>query len=121
MPRVNHVAAAVAAKGYPTTLPLAVNSADLAFFASDAANKEMVDQADNLILIAWNSGVTSRTVQISSAPYLGRSGDIAAYALETAGDHAIFGPFPAAGWRQSDGKLYFEASHAEVKWALVLV
>lgn len=120
MPRVDHTAAAVVAKAYPATLPLAANSTDLAFFASDAVNFEKVNQADNLVLIAWNSGATGRTVTITSAVYQGRSGDITAYALE-AGDHAAFGPFPSAGWRQSDGKLYFAGSHAEVQWALILV
>lgn len=120
MPRVDHTPAAVAIKSYPDPLPVAANSADLAFFASDAANFEKANHTDNLILIAWNSGVVGRTVTISSASYQGRTGDITTYALE-AGDHAIFGPFPAAGWRQSDGKLYFAGSHAEVKWALVLI
>lgn len=121
MPRVAHVPAAVGVKSYPDPLPVAALSADRTMFASDATNKEKAPHTDNLILVAWNSGVTGRTVTITSASYQGRSGDISAYAL-AAGAHAIFGPFPAAGWRQpSDGQLYFEASHADVKWDLILI
>lgn len=120
MPRVDHTALPVAIKGYPDPLPIAALSADRTMFASDATNFEKVNHAENLVLVAWNSGVTGRTVTITSASYQGRSGDITAYAL-AAGAHAIFGPFPNAGWRQSDGKLYFGASHLDVKWDLILV
>lgn len=117
MPRVDHTAQSPAAGGYPD-LPLDANVADLTFFAADPTNKESVTYAESVLIIAWNSGASTRTVTITSKKYHGRTGDISAYSLE-AGDHAVFGPFPASGWRQDDGKLYFEANNAEVKFALL--
>lgn len=120
MPRVDHTAQVIAVKGFPDPIVPVALSADLTFFASDATNKEMVNFSEGLILIAWNSGATPRTVTISSVKYQGRTGDIGPYTIGV-GLHSGFGPFPNAGFRQVDGKLYFEAAHLDVKWALLLV
>lgn len=56
----------------------------------------------------------ARTITITSVPdRLGRTGDIGPYSIAP-GASAIFGPFPKEGWRQENGMLYFEASHASV-------
>lgn len=43
---------------------------------------------------------------------------ISAYSLG-AGEYAAFGPFEREGWMQSDGYIYLEASHAEVKFGVL--
>lgn len=119
MPRVTRTAVAPVVTGYPT-LPVTANAADLVFTAADATNFEQVVHTERVIILARNTGVGVRTVTITSAPYLGRTGDISAYSLD-AGDTGIFGPFPAAGFRQTDGKLYFAGSHAEVLFAVIAI
>lgn len=103
---------------YPS-LPIAADAADLAFTAADATNKEQFTASGNDLLVAYNSGASPRTITITSvADEKGRTGDITTYSL-AAGEFAVFGPLKKAGWMQSDGKIYMEASHAEVKWAIV--
>lgn len=120
MPRVTRTAISLGAVGYPA-LPLPVNSADIPLTAADATNKEQVAHTEKLVIVARNSGVVDRTVSITSvADTHSRVGDIAAYILN-AGDVGIFGPFPASGWRQVDGKLYFEGAHADILFACVLL
>lgn len=99
----------------------AANAADFTFAAADATNKEQFTASSSDLIIAFNSGVSTRTVTITSAADpQGRTGDISAYSLG-AGEYAVFGPFNGyvQGWRQSDGKMYIEASHADVKWAII--
>lgn len=102
---------------YPT-LPLAADSADVVFTAADATNKESFVASGNDLVLAWNSGASTRTVTITSVALNGRTGDVTTYSL-SAGEIAVFGPFQVAGWRQTDGKIYHEASHADVKWAII--
>lgn len=97
------------------------NAADLTMTAADAVNYEMVALTGNELVIAHNTGAGARTVTISSVvDDLGRTGDITAYSLG-AGEYAVFGPFGLEGWKQTDGKLYFAAEHAEVKLGVVKV
>lgn len=103
---------------YPALQP-AANSLDLAFTAANATDKEEVIVRGPTLLIAQNTGAGARTVTVTSvADDKRRTGDITAYPID-AGEFAVLGPFNADGWMQSDGKLYFEASHSEVKWAVV--
>lgn len=119
MARVTRTAVPLGASGYPT-LPVVALSADITMTAADATNKEQVLHAANVMIFARNSGATPRTVTITSVAYLGRSGDVGPYTIGV-GLFSIFGPFPAAGFRQSAGGwLFFEASHAEVLFACVL-
>lgn len=103
---------------YPTLQP-AVNTLDIALTAADVANKNQAAQAGSRqVLLAFNSGVTPHTVTISSAVDVqNRTGDITAYSVG-AGELMAF-LLKSTGWRQSDGKLYFEADHAEVKFAVI--
>lgn len=119
MPRVTRTAVSLGAAGYPT-LPLTALAADITLTAADATNKEQVLHTDRLVVIARNSGATPRTVTISSIAYLGRTGDIGPYTVG-AGLTAIFGPYPAAGFRQAGGWLFFEASHLDIVFACVLL
>jgi hypothetical protein len=86
--------------------------------AADATNKEEVVITGREILIAQNTGAGARTVTITSVAINGRTGDITSYSLG-AGEFGVFGPFRREGWAQGTGKLYFEAEHAEVKWAVI--
>lgn len=105
---------------YPV-LPIAADSADLNLQASSGSsgsngNQILWGDAGALVLIAQNSGASTRTVTITSKvdPY-NRTGDISAYSLG-AGEIAVW-ILERQGFYQSDGYLYLEANHAEVKFA----
>jgi len=97
------------------------NLADMVMTAAEASLKNQYVCSGNDIVIAHNTnaGSTARTVTVTSSadPY-GRTGDITAYSIG-AGEFAIFGPFKTTGWIQADGKVYLEASNAEVKFGVV--
>ena len=95
---------------YPTAAVLLTQT------AADATNFEYITLAGNEVLIVWNSGATGRTFTITSlADSHNRTGDITTQAI-AADEHFAFGPLGLDGWRQTNGQLYFQASHAEVKW-----
>lgn len=95
-------------------------AADITMKAAISADKEQASHNGKVLIIAHNTdGANPYTVTFSSVvDDLGRTGDITAYSL-AAGDYCVFGPFSTEGWRQSDGKLYFEASNAAIKFAVV--
>lgn len=105
---------------------LAANSADIAMTAADTVNNNMCSIEGNTFLLAQNThATTAYTVTITTvADALGRTGDITAYQMD-AGDIAIFGPFPVAGFQQPTGtdagKLYFQANNASVKFAAIKI
>ena len=96
------------------------NAADLPMTAANASDLNQVVATNNDLIIAHNTGAGANTVTITSIadPSYGRVGHITTYSLG-AGEYAAFGPFKNAGWKQADGMLYFEASHAEVKFGIV--
>jgi len=102
---------------FPT---ISANSADMSMTAADATNKEQILATQKQIVIAHNTGASTRTVTITSVAdsRTNRTGDISAYSLG-AGEYAAFGPFEREGWMQSDGYIYLEASHAEVKFGVL--
>jgi hypothetical protein len=116
MPRVTLTArAALGALGSLYT----ANAADLTMTAADATSKELTAHTGKVLVVAQNTGAGARTVTITSTvDGGGRTGDIAAYSIG-AGEYAVFGPFDLDGWVQTDGKLYLEAEHAEVKFGVV--
>lgn len=99
---------------------LAADAAKLTWTAADATNFQMTDHTGNELILAWNqSADTDRTVTIETvADDLGRTGDIAAYNVDFA-SISVLGPFPLEGFRQSNGKLNFKASHADIKFAVI--
>ncbi len=112
---------------YPV-LPITALSADLNFQASTGASGSSGNQfawgdSARLLLIAINTGITGRTVTITSKvdPF-NRTGDITAYAVAIG---ALASPIASAwilerqGFYQSDGMLYCEANHAEIKFACI--
>jgi len=112
----------IACGNFPATLPITANAADLVMTAADATNKEEFVSSGREIVIAHNTGVSTRTVTVTSVAdgFSKRTGDISAYSLG-AGEYAVFGPFERQGWMQSDGKIYLEASHADVKFGIVTI
>lgn len=104
-----------------TTAPGSYATAGVALTmaAADVGNKNQFVASGEDLVIAHNTGATEHTITINSVadPY-GRTGDITAEAI-AAGAYKIFGPFKTAGWRQSDGRIYLEANHAEVKFGVV--
>ena len=104
---------------YPPIQPTALSMSQT-LVAADATNKEQFAVTGKEILVAFNSnaGSTARTVTITSvADQFNRTGDITAYSVPK-GALFMFGPAQLMGWKQSDGYVYVEASHAEILWGL---
>lgn len=105
---------------YPTLQPTAA-SLTLTELAADATNFQSAafGTANQLAIIAHNTGAGARTVTITSvADGLNRTGDITAYSI-AAGGIAFLGPFQRSGWAQTDFALYFQGSHAEVLFSVI--
>ena len=98
----------------------AANVADLDMDAADPSNKNQYTPSSRDLVIAHNTGGSAYTITITSAadPTYGRTGDIDSYSLG-AGEYAVFGPFVRAGWVQSDGYVYLEASNALVLFGVI--
>ncbi len=87
--------------------------------AADVANLNSFVANGNDLVIAENTGATPYTITITSAPDpYGRTADIATESI-AAGAIRIYGPFPLAGWQQSDGSIYLQASNVAVKFGVV--
>ena len=94
------------------------NSADLTWQQADTTNDNQVLLREGDILLFWNQGAGAQTVTINSVALYGRTGDITAYSVGV-DEIAHFGPVKAAGWKQSDGYLYFEASTNDIYWCVL--
>lgn len=94
---------------------ISANAADLTQTAADVSNGNQFTMSGGEIIIADNTGASAYTITLTSAPdTLGRTKDISAYSIG-AGEVAIFGPFEAYGWRQSNGKFYIDCDNTAVK------
>jgi hypothetical protein len=96
--------------------------ADIYMQAADVGNGNQVSVEGNELVFVYNGAGTTETVTIDSTddyPYL-RESDLTSYSMAT-GDYACFGPFKPLGWRQADGKLYINCSHASMKIGVVQV
>lgn len=112
MPRQNLTKTTLNRNGWPTAGTL------VTFTAANPTDKEQFPLTGKEIVIARNSGASSRTITITSVAYNGRTGNITAESI-AAGAVRVFGPFDINGWRQTDGNLYLEANHAEVLFAVL--
>lgn len=94
------------------------NEADVTMAAADQGDGNQFTFAGKDLVIARNTGAGAHTITITSVadPY-GRTQNIS-YSLG-AGEIAVFGPFEAAGWQQSDGQVYLSADSAEVYFGVV--
>lgn len=104
--------------------PGTVNAGDLAltFTAADTVNFNQFAAAGTEVLIVNNTDVGSQTITLTSKPdAFGRSADIATYSMAT-GTFAWFNFRNANnGWIQADGNIYFQASSANVKFAVLRI
>ena len=114
MPRATALTKSIAPGNYPAA------GVAVTFTAADATNKDQFVFSGGELVIANNTGATSRTVTLTSvANSKGRVKHITADTL-AAGAFKMYGPFKdKTGWAQSGGLFYLEASHAEVKFAVV--
>jgi hypothetical protein len=108
------------AQGNFPTLQPAANSLDLIMTAADATNKEQFVASGKDLIIFHNTGVSTRAVTFTSVvdPKNNRPGDVTAYSIG-AGKYGHFGPLTREGWMQTDGYIYSEASHADVKFGVI--
>lgn len=91
----------------------------LTFTDGDASNNNQLQLVGGESLLVRNSGVTGRLLTIVSAPDgFNRTRDIS----ETlaAGEERVYGPFLPQGWRQTDGFLYVNPAHADLKLAVLV-
>jgi hypothetical protein len=102
---------------YPT-LPIGATDADFTFAAADTSNGNSFVSTGRELLLVNNSGGSAYTVTITSvADSIQRTGDITTYSIG-AGLFSWFGPFQQAGWKQSDGTIYVDASNTAITFAV---
>lgn len=87
--------------------------------AGDATENNQCDFTGREIIQARNVGVGARSVSVISAadPENQRTGDITTYNIP-AGKTITLDFLPKKGWRQANGKLYLNPSHAEVEFSI---
>ena len=105
------------AEAAPGTNPLAENV--LTFTAADVANGNQFTHTGHELLIVENSGAVERNVTLLSLAVAGRLDPKHNTAQPMpAGQRRVYGPF-ANGWRQTDGFVYVNGDHAEVKFCVL--
>jgi hypothetical protein len=110
------------ALGSKSSAYASANVADLTMAAADVANKNEFAASGHDLIFAHNTTAGPETITVTSVadPQQGRTGDVTAYSLG-AGEYAVLGPFHRAGWQQTNGKIYIEASNIGVKLGVVQV
>lgn len=106
----------------PVLQPTA-GSMTLTPIAADITNKAKFTVTGKEILVVVNANASPATVTITSVPdERNRTGDITTYSV-AAGDTVpkvmFFGPVQLAGWRQTDGYVYVEASAATLFYGVI--
>jgi hypothetical protein len=106
------------AKGpYPVTV--AANDLDFTFAASDVANGNDYISSGREIILVQNINASPQTFTINTAPdQLNRTNNITAFSLG-ASEFAVFWPGNAFGFIQSDGKVWLNGAHIDIKWAII--
>lgn len=113
MARQSHTAVETSGK-YPTA-PTTMTAT-----AADAVNFEETAHTGREVIVFRNSGSTTRNITITSvADNRNRTGDIT-FTLAN-GASKFVGPLGIEGFRQTNGKLYFQADHAEVLISVIRV
>lgn len=119
MPRTAIAANAIITLISPQPLVVGAGDADIPFQDSDTANGNDTPCTGKKLLAVQNTDVGAQTVTIDAAQDgAGRDGTITTYSLAP-DDVAIFGPFPTAFYRQSDGMLHIDTSDDGVKLAII--
>lgn len=104
--------------------PVGANTLDVLYTAAGAS---FADGAGFVItgkeiLLVWNPDASAHNVTINSVEdNEKRKGDITSYSIG-ADETMMFGPVQTEGWKQpADGKLYFAADNALVKFAVLQI
>jgi hypothetical protein len=119
MPRTAIAASAILTLVDPQPLVVGAGDQDVPFEDSDQANGNDTPCTGKELLAIYNNGTGAQTVTIDAAQDgAGRDGTITAYSLAE-DDFAIFGPFPTAYYRQTDGKLHIDTSADGVQLAVI--
>lgn len=122
MPR-STLPAVTAPGNYPTLQPTAA-SLDVTMTATVVADKTQfaIQPGKKYLVLAHNTGAAPHTVTINSSVDVKtkRTGDITGYSVG-AGKISQFGPFEAEGWAQTDGYVYAEADHIEIKFGVIIL
>lgn len=119
MPRTAIAAGAILTLVSPQPLTVVAGAQDIPVAASDNANGLETPCTGKELVVVQNTDVGAQTVTIEAAEdTAGRDGEITTYSL-AADDLAVFGPFPTAIYRQTDGKLYIDTSDDNVHVAIV--
>ena len=118
-------ATGIPAGSYPS-LPVGAGSLALAWQAADASLYQYTPLINGkTVVLAMNTDASNPyTVTIESvADTFKRTGDIATYSLAaitgTTPVVAVFGPFSTTGWNQAGNQLWFRASNAAIKFAVI--
>lgn len=106
---------------YPT-LPITALSAAWVWTAADAVSNTFVSTGRELLLVQ-NKGAAPQTVTVTSVvDSLNRTGDISAYSLPIGSvtpQMAVLGPFPAQGWRQTNGTVIVAGSSTDIYFSVI--
>lgn len=107
-------------KGPYPSLPIGAGSLVITFAAANVSDKNEFTPSGDDIILAWNAGASPYTITVTSAPDpQNRTGDIATYSI-AAGAIAAF-RVKTMGWVQADGKVYLEASDANILFGILAV
>lgn len=103
---------------YPAGGSVAPGALDVTKTAADVSNKNSFTATGAEVLYAENTDTVTHTITITSTPdERNRTADVTAYTLAANGGVSRF-DFRGGlvGWKQNDGKVYFEANDATVKF-----
>jgi hypothetical protein len=104
----------------PGSSPL--TSEALTWTAADTANGNQFTLTGRELLLVRNVGAGTHTVTFQTVAVDGRQDPLHNTAINiTAGAYVLFGDFELRGFRQSDGKLYVSANHAEIEFLVIRV
>ena len=104
----------IAAPGCYVTAPTQVT-----LTGADVPNKNSVMLTGRELLLIQNADTVAHNITITSVPDdKNRLGHITSFSVG-AGLYYVFGPVQLAGWQQTDGRLYFEADNALIKFAVL--
>jgi hypothetical protein len=106
-------------KGPYPALPVAADSLDLTWTPAIVADKEQfIPSGNDLVLVRNTHATNAYTVTFTStADVQGRTGDVTTYSIG-AGEQIAF-RFRKPGWKQSDGRIYMEASNTAIQYAVI--
>ena len=107
----------------PMPTPWATAPQLLTFTAADATNFEQCQMNGRQLILIWNNSATTTyniTITSVGTSLQNRSGDQTQASL-AANSIYITQIFPQDGWQQSNGMIYFQATNANILFAVVTV